>query len=210
MTPVTSDPFPAADFDDWATTYDNTVLDDRFPFSGYQNVLAKIHSVAQPHPGNLVLDLGTGTGNLAELFHQEGCKLWCTDFSEPMLAKARQKMPSAHFLLHDLYDPLPPELDHPFDRIVSAYVFHHFELNEKVRILSVMLTRLVPGGRIVIGDIAFPDKAALEKVKRAVGGEWEEEFYWIATESTLVLEKAGFKVEYIQVSSCAGVYTLQP
>ena len=54
------------------------------------------------------------------------------------------------------------------------------------------------------------DTTALEKVKRAVGDEWEEEFYWIATESTPALEKAGFKVEYIQVSSCAGVFSLQP
>lgn len=210
MTRMAIDPFPASDFDAWAPDYDDSVLVNRFPFIGYLDVLTNILALAQPRPGLSVLDLGTGTGNLAELFYHEGCKLWCTDFSEPMLARARQKIPSAHFLLHDLHDPLPPELDHPFDRIVSSYVFHHFDLNEKVDILACLLPHLTATGRIVIGDVAFPDAPTLEKAKVAAGDEWEDEFYWILSESTPALEKIGFTVKYIQVSSCAGVLSLYP
>jgi len=200
--------FPPSDFDNWANTYDHSISIDRFPFLGYPDVLAKTLALAEPHPGLSVLDLGTGTGNLALLFDRCDCDLWCTDFSEPMLARARLKLPAAHFILHDLKVPLPPELDRSFDRIVSAYVFHHFELDGKVHILHELLPHLVPNGRMVIADIAFPDAEAMEKVRLVAGKDWEDEFYWIATESTIALEKVGFKVEYVQVSPCAGVFTL--
>lgn len=211
MTGMTDDPFPASDFDDWAATYDQSVADwQAFPFTGYDEVLRTIFQLAEPRPGLSVLDLGTGTGNLAVPFARAGCDLWCTDFSEPMLAKARQKLPAAHFVLHDLRANFPPELNRPFDRIVSAYVFHHFELDEKIRILRGLLPRLAPGGRLVIGDIAFANIAALERVKAEAGDEWEDEFYWLVDEALVALEKAGVQAEYSQISSCAGVFVLLP
>lgn len=205
-----TDLFPASDFDDWAETYDASVARDQFPFYGYPDVLAQIVALAAPRPGLSVLDLGTGTGNLAVPFARAGCDVWCTDFSEAMLAKVRRKLPAAHFALHDLRAPLPAEFERPFDRIVSAYVFHHFILEEKIRILTSLATRhLSPEGRIVIGDIAFPDAASRDRVREEAGEAWEDEFYWLADESTLALETGGFKVEYVQVSACAGIFLLQ-
>jgi putative AdoMet-dependent methyltransferase len=204
-----TDLFPASEFDDWAETYDTSIAIDQFPFYGYREVLEKALTLAEVSPGLSVLDLGTGTGNLAARFAHIGCELWCTDFSAPMLAKARQKLPEAHFLLHDLRMDLPSGWNRPFDRMVSAYVFHHFELDEKVHILQKLAACLTPGGRIVIADIAFPDQTALEKMKEQVGAEWEDEFYWIGDRAIPAVEKAGFKVEYLQVSVCAGIFTLQ-
>ncbi len=205
-----NDPFPASEFDDWAETYDASVAIDQFPFYGYVDVLKKTFALADTHPGLSILDLGTGTGNLAALFARTGCDLWCTDFSQPMLDRARTKLPSAHFVLHDLRTPLPPAFDRKFDRVVSAYVFHHFVLAEKIRILeSLASCHLSPDGRIIIADISFPNAASMNRLKSALGDEWDDEFYWLADESVPALENAGFKVEYVQVSACAGIFLIQ-
>jgi putative AdoMet-dependent methyltransferase len=206
---ISINPFPPSEFDEWAETYDASVSIDQFPFHGYQAVLARIVTLAEPHPNLSVLDLGTGTGNLGLLFARRRCKLWCTDFSASMLEKTRQKLPAAHLILHDLHLPLPVELQVPFDRIVSAYVFHHFKLEEKVHILGNLFPHLNPGGRIIIGDISFPDQATFEQVKKEAGDEWNEEFYWIAPKAIETLQKNNINVEYEQISSCAGIFTLR-
>jgi putative AdoMet-dependent methyltransferase len=197
---------PRKEFDEWAGSYDASVSIDCFPFLGYQDVLAKVVEMAEVQAGMSVLDLGTGTGNLAERFALLGCELWCTDFSSAMLEQARQKLPRAHFLLHDLRFELPAGWNRSFDRIVTAYVFHHFKLDEKIRILSGLLPHLAPGGSIIIGDIAFRDQAGLEKVKAEVGNDWEDEFYWLADEAIQAFSKAGMQADYWQISSCAGIF----
>jgi putative AdoMet-dependent methyltransferase len=206
------DPFPASDFDDWAETYDRNVLDvSTFPFIGYDLVLNAIVSKTEPQPGLSVLDLGTGTGNLAVPFYEAGCDLWCTDFSESMLSKARLKLQGAHLFLHDLRLPLPVELERTFDRIVSAYVFHHFELEKKADIIRCLsANHLKPGGYIVIGDISFPDAARRDGLRAELGEQWEEEFYWLADEAIAAMEKVGMHAQYEQVSPCAGVFVIHP
>lgn len=205
------DPFPASDFDRWAGTYDQDVLDETsFPFIGYQQVLAAVVRLAQAHPGMRLLDLGTGTGNLAAPFAALGCEVWATDFSAEMLSLARRKLPAVHFFLADLRLGWPPELEGPFDRIVSAYVFHHFDLVQKVSLCAALARHLAPQGRLVIADIAFPDQAALDTVRRHLGAAWEEEFYWVADESLAVLRQAGLKADFEQISSCAGVLVVEP
>ncbi len=203
-----NDPNPSREFDGWAATYDSSVAIDYFPFSGYESVLEKTAALAEVQPGLRLLDLGTGTGNLALKFDQTGCELWATDFSPVMLEMARRKLTQAHLVLYHLRRDWPAELPVCFDRILSAYVFHHFELDEKVCILQALSSHLAPEGRIVIADISFPDEAAREQVKVETGETWEDESYWIAAQSLPALERAGFKVEYIQGSECAGVFTL--
>lgn len=202
------DEFSPDAFDAWADSYDEDVTSqDVFPFAGYQQVLDSVVRLAQAQPGMSVLDLGTGTANLAMRFAGLGCELWCTDFSEPMLAKARLKLPRGHFLRHDLRGPWPPELDRQFDRIVSAYVFHHFDLEEKVALCRRLVTgRLTAGGRLLVADISFPDRITLETFARSVGDLWEQEPYWLADESLEALREAGLSPQYLQVSACAGVY----
>lgn len=206
-----SDPFPPSDFDPWAKTYDEDVRQQNvFPFDGYAQVLDAIVDLAQPHADMSVLDLGTGTGNLALRFAEHGCELWCTDFSEAMLEKAREKLPQARFILADLRADWNPELDHHFDRIVSAYVFHHLELDAKIRVCKELVAnRLAPSGALIIGDISFPNQISMDAFARSVGDLWEEEFYWLADESVRALESAGLKVSYQQVSACAGIYLLK-
>jgi len=201
--------FPASAFDFWATNYDKSVQEDTtFPFIGYNLVLKEIVSLSEVSSGQAVLDLGTGTGNLAVLFATLGCQLTCTDFSDAMLARAREKLPEAEQYLHDLRVPLP-FINRQFDAIVSAYVFHHFPPAQKVEICQrIIQEALAPGGSLIIGDISFPSLADLEAFKQIIP-DWDDEFYWLADEALSALQEIGLKARYSQVSSCAGVYKIQ-
>ena len=204
------DPFSPGEFDPWAGTYDNDVAAlNKFPFDGYDQVLETVVKLAVPVRGMSVLDIGTGTGNLAFRFAKRGCELWCTDFSESMLEKAREKLPEARFVRHDLRADWPAELDRHFDRIVSAYVFHHFDLGGKVNLCKELVARrLAPGGRLIIADLSFQNQKEMDAFAVAVGDLWEVEPYWLVEESLPALENAELKVNYVKVSACAGVYDI--
>ena len=207
---TSGDPFSPDEFDPWAETYDYDVAAlDKFPFDGYERALDTVVKLAAPEQGMSILDIGTGTGNLALRFAQRGCELWCTDFSEMMLEKARIKLPQAHFVFHDLRADWAADLDRHFDRIVSAYVFHHFDLVGKVNLCKELVTRhLAPDGRLIIADLSFQDQKEMDAFAASVGDLWESEPFWLVEESLPALENADLNVNYIQVSACAGVYDI--
>ena len=158
-----------------------------------------------------ILDLGTGTGNLAKKFIEQGCEVWGTDFSNQMLSVARKKLPAAHFVLHDLRQPFPPTILRCYDRIVSAYLFHHFELMEKLKLILQLTTDyLNSGGRLVIADISFPSHKALNLARQATGDDWDEEFYWIEADTRRELETVGINFTYNQITNCVGTYLFTP
>lgn len=159
-----------------------------------------------------VLDIGVGTGNLAKYFVDAGCRVVGADFSSEMLTRAAAKLPGLQPVRVDLTaETWPVALNGPFDRIVSNYVFHEFPFDKKISILSRLAAgRLQPGAHIVIGDIAFPDRAALEKVRERAGERWDEEYYWLLDGTRAALQPDGWQIEYSQISFCAGVYTLLP
>ena len=207
---TSGDPFSPGEFDPWAETYDHDVAAfNRFPFDGYDRALDTVVKLAAPKQGMSILDIGTGTGNLALRFARPGCELWCTDFSELMLEKARAKLPEARFVLHDLRADWPAELDRHFDRIVSAYVFHHFDLAGKVNLCKELVThRLAPNGRLVVADLSFQDQKEMDTFAQSVGDLWEAEPFWLVAESLPALQNVGLKVDYVQVSVCASVYVI--
>ena len=87
--------------------------------------------------------------------------------------------------------------------IVSAYVFHEFDLSTKISLLKRLAhDHLTDGGRIIIGDIAFPTVQAREEAHQRWLRIWDEgEHYWAADEATTACEKAGLQLRYTQVSS---------
>lgn len=203
--------FPAAEFDDWAPGYDQDAASDRgFPFEGYASVLRTIVQSAALRPGDKVLDLGIGTGNLALLFAEMGCRVWGTDFSVEMLKIARVKIPSAILALSDVRADLPAYFPQQFQHIVSAYTFHHFPLAEKVELVQrLMNEHLALGGTLVIGDIAFSDAHAEEILQHSLGSDWEQEYYWLADETLAAFSSASITATFSPLSSCAGVFVFR-
>lgn len=209
--PMDENLFPPSEFDAWATSYDQDVsANSGFPFESYRQVLDTVIRLAQAEPGMRVLDLGAGTGNLTELFVKAGCRVWGTDYSAEMVARARAKLPQVSFIQADLLAPWPKEFPATFDRIVSGYVFHHFTQQKKVELISDLVRQhLLPDGRIVIADIAFPTLQDQALAQAALGDEWEQEYFWIASEDVAALQKVGLKVSFEPVSPYAGVFCIE-
>ena len=198
-------------FDDWAETYDEGLEDSAgFPFEGYERVLKEVVGGAEVGAGTSVLDVGTGTGALAGRFAGLGCYVLGVDYAEKMLAQARRNVPKAEFVQLDLLGSWDDLETRRFIAIVSAYVFHEFTLETKLELLTRLAGLLEPNGRIVIGDISFETAQARDAARQTWGAVWDEsEYYWVAEEALPLLEQRGFKVNYVQVSFCAGVYVLR-
>lgn len=202
-------------FDRWAPDYDHSVQDtaraELFPFAGYDDVLEGLCRELHAEPGMTVLDVGTGTGNLARRIQDLGCRLWGTDLSATMLEEARAKLPEATLVEADLQSTWPESIDGPFDRIVSAYVLHHFDLETKVSILLEAAKRLSPHGRIVVGDIAFATQTDRERAKQRWHDRWDhEEHYWAAEETLDAARRVGLHGKWIEISICAGIFSFEP
>jgi putative AdoMet-dependent methyltransferase len=210
-------------FDKWAESYDESVKESSgFPHEGYERVLDLVAARARVEPGMEVLDLGIGTGNLAARLLDLGCRVWGLDFSLKMLARAHAKFPQIELIKADLGGDWPIDVDHRFDRVVSAYVLHEFDLESKVRLLCKLVRdHVFEGGRVVVGDVSFLTRVARDEAPERYGkrrdeetGEeriiWdEEEFYWAADEASDALGEHGLRVSYEQVSFCGGVYVIE-
>jgi putative AdoMet-dependent methyltransferase len=198
-------------FDRWAENYDTAVTsaDGDFPFDGYEQILDDVVRMADAKPSTRILDLGIGTGNLAARFLQSGCVVWGADFSAEMLAQARAKLPQVHLVQANLLGEWPAALQLPFDRVVSAYVLHEFDLATKVSLLRrVASHHLAAGGCILVADIAFPTALAREAAAQRWAESWDQdETYWAADETIAACAEAGLQTTYKQVSSCGGIFT---
>ena len=199
-------------FDRWAQRYDASLAstDGDFPFDGYERILDEVATLAEVRPGMRILDLGIGTGNLAQRFVQQECEVWGVDFSAEMLAKARAKLPQVHLVQANLLVDWPDDIQSPFDRIIAGYVLHEFTLEAKIDVLRRATQYLAPDGVILIADIAFPSVAIRETtIQRVYGDSWDEdEWYWAADEAIAAGENAGLHLEYRQMSSCGGIFVI--
>lgn len=199
------------EFDRWAGGYDAEVgAASGFPFGRYADVLQEVVSLAEAPRGSSILDLGIGTGNLARHFQAAGCEIWGLDFSSKMLALASAKLPGLHLAQGDIIGSWPQEIQRRFDRIVSGYAFHHFELSEKIDVLvRAARSFCSDGGRIAIGDIAFPTVDSLDTARVRWASSWDEEHYWVAERDLPALENAGLRGRYTQIGDHSGVFVFE-
>ncbi len=181
---------------------------DKGIFASYDEVLAEVVRAAEVEAGMRVLELGVGTGNLAQRFVALGCQVWGTDFSPAMLAIAQVKAPEVTLIQMDLTAEWPNALQQRFDRIVTTFVLHEFDLATKIGLLQRLATHhLVEQGLIVVGDVVFPTAAA----RQHSGAEsWaEDEYYWAADETMAASAGAGLEVTFEPISWCTGIFVVK-
>ena len=197
-------------FDLWANGYDKAVgLSDEensYPFAGYKDVLGRIYQMIMQKKNAAVLDIGFGTGTLAAKLYENGCTIYGQDFSTKMIEKAAEKMPQAHLYQGDFSQGLAaPLLRQRYDFIVATYSLHHLTDAQKIAFLNTLRSCLHKDGKILIGDVAFKNRAQLNQCRQDTGAEWDEdEIYFVADE----LRQAFPDLSFEQVSFCAGILTL--
>lgn len=194
-------------FDLWSKDYDKTVQlseeSNEYPFAGYKEVLNTVYSEIKAGGGKKILDIGFGTGILAKRLYDEGAEIYGVDFSVEMVNAAREKMPNAGLYHFDFAQGLPKDLENTkFDFIVSTYAIHHLTDDEKTDFIKLLKGRLNPGGKILIGDIAFETRADMEKCRKQAGNEWDDEEIYIVKEN---MQGAFPDLIFKKISFCGAV-----
>ena len=190
--------------DDEAPGYDEDVADERNPIrEGYSALLRWVVDQASAGGSSSVLELGTGTGNLAILLENFD-RMVCVDISANMLGIARAKLadrPNVEYVQADLLQCFEA-LEERFDVVISAYAIHHLTEEERHVLFRSVERSLEPGGRAVFGDLMFADDeerrdylAALRsKGESDLADEIEDEFFWNVEETIGELVGLGFRV----------------
>lgn len=104
--------------------------------------------------GRKILDLGSGPGNVARVFAENGSDVVGVDFCSRMVEVAQEKFPNILFQEANGED-LPFE-SNSFDAVVCNYAVHHFAQPDIVfREISRILK---PGGRFVFAVWGAPEE----------------------------------------------------
>lgn len=198
-------------FDLWADGYDKSVgLSDEentYPFAGYRDVSNAIYKKVLESDSNTVLDIGFGTGTLTTALYEKGLTVFGQDFSEEMIKIAKENMPKAKLFAGDFTKGLVESLmENKYDVIIATYSLHHLTDDEKIHFIKSLINLLNPGGKILIGDVAFENREALEACKESYKDYWDdEEFYFVYDEIKEYFSGLSFE----KYSFCAGVLSLK-
>ena len=176
--------------------YDADVTYESNPVrNGYAATLDWVIARAAITRDDVVVDLGTGTGNLAVRVGPRR-RLVCVDVSRLMLDVARRKLPATtEYVESDLLEFVDraPECD----VVISTYAIHHLVADEKVALLEGLFAHLRSGGRIAIGDLMVADAGVVAELRGRLAHPdvdelFADEFPWFVDDALRHLEQIGF------------------
>jgi SAM-dependent methyltransferase len=132
------------------------LYDPLLRWMGVESALRELVERADLRPGQRILDVGCGTGNLVVLIkrlHAE-TDVVGLDPDPKALARAGRKAEraGASVQLDRGFSDQLPYADGAFDRVFSTFMFHHLELPEKRRTLLEVRRVLAPGGSLHLID----------------------------------------------------------
>ena len=129
-----------------------TVYDESLPAHVVEHYLRKrVAFVVEHCPRGSGLDVGCGTGVLAERLDEAGYEMTGVDPSEGMLDVLRRRSPAIGAV--QASGASLPLSDDSFDLVLTVAVLHHIADPEDVRqTLAEMVRVLKPGGRVLVWD----------------------------------------------------------
>ncbi len=149
----------------------------------------------QPQPGELILDLGCGTGHLTHAIAESGARVIGIDSSDSMIATAQSAYPQLEFYVKDARDF---SFASTFDAIFSNATLHW--IPEAEQVVRCIIASLKPGGRFVAefggqGNVATITTAVQQSIRELL--HKDVDFGWFFPtigEYASLLEKHGLDV----------------
>jgi trans-aconitate methyltransferase len=148
-----------------------------------------------PAPGETVLDLGCGTGELAAELQRRGARVLALDSDPAMVATARQRLGDDRVLLADGHDFILPE---PVDAVFSNAALHW--MPRPAEVVGRVRAALRPGGRFVAelggaGNIAtILEALGAAMAEAGLPGPTSPWYFPTPAQYATLLEAAGFRV----------------
>ena len=175
---------------EWAWDPDTYLAEMADEIPGYEELQEAVTAATADIRAERVLELGTGTGETALRVRagQPDAEWVGIDSSEPMLARARERLPDADLRLQRLEDDLPPG---PFDLVVSALAVHHLDGAGKRGLFARVADVLRPGGRFVLGDVVVPASGKTGPIEI----DWVMDLPDSVEDQLAWLREAGFEAE---------------
>jgi trans-aconitate methyltransferase len=147
-------------------------------------------------PGERILDIGCGTGQLTAQIAASGAAVVGLDSSPAMIGQARQNFPKVRFVLESV---AAMQFDAEFDAIFSNAALHW--VLDAQQAAHAMAKALRQGGRLVAelggrGNIQTIEQAIVSTIARYAGDHVpaSNNYFPSIGEYTMILENAGFEV----------------
>jgi tRNA (cmo5U34)-methyltransferase len=184
--------------DEWAWDPDTYLAVMLAEIPGYVELQDAVAAATAGVEARTVLELGTGTGETAlrVLARHPDARWTGIDASEPMLARARERLRNADLRLARLEDPLP---DGPFDLAVSVLAVHHLDGPAK-RDLFARVARVA--STFVLGDVVVPERPEDATIEI----DWVYDLPSSVAEQLAWLREAGFDAQASYVRSDLAVF----
>jgi len=143
-----------------------------------------------PQPGERMLDLGCGAGQLTAVLVEKGCTVIGIDRSPEMIAQARQKFPHLDVRIGDATHFV---IEEPVDAVFSNATLHW--VKDARAAIACIWKALKPGGRLVAEFGGYRNVQSIVDAVREVLGPVETPwFYPTIGEYATLLEGQGFDV----------------